>query len=75
MDYYNNARLECVKGCNYVGVHFSSSLSMLKIAENMSCKAKHVIVSMLSSLYDYMPMPYDCYFKIVDAKVIPFLLY
>jgi len=73
--YYNNALLECVQGFNYVGVHFSSSLSMFKMAENMSCKAKRVIISMLSSLYDYMPMPYHCYFKIVDAKVMPILLY
>ena len=45
------------------------------MADNMSCEAKRVIVSMLSSLYDCMPMPYDCYLKIVDAKVMPILFY
>jgi hypothetical protein len=36
--YLNNLLLECVQGFNYVGVHFSSSLSMFKMAEK-----KHIL--------------------------------
>jgi len=73
--YYADEKLECINGFTYVGVYFSSTLSMYKMSENMAVKAKRVIVSLISSLYEYMPMQYNCYFKLIDAKVMPILFY
>ena len=73
--YYADEKLECVNGFNYVGVYFSSTMSMYKMSENMAIKAKRVIVSLISSLYEYMPMEYNCYFKLIDAKVMPIILF
>ena len=54
---------------------FTSSLSLYKMAEAMSSKAKRVLVSLLSSLHNYMPLSYETYFKIFDTKITSILLY
>jgi hypothetical protein len=72
---YNNELLEAVPGFSYVGVYFTSKLSFYKMSEHMACKAKKVLVALLSSLNHLMPMSRKIYFKLFDAKIAPILLY
>ena len=47
--YYNGHILETVNGFSYVGVHFTSNLSMYKMAESASTKAKRVLAYLFNS--------------------------
>ena len=73
--YYNNIAIDIVSNFTYVGVNFTSRLSFYKMAEAMSCKAKRVLVSLLSSLYCYSPLPYKTFFTIFDSKISSVLMY
>jgi len=72
---YNYRTIECVNSFTYVGIYLSSTLSMYKTVDSMAIKCKKVLMSLLNSLYEYMPFSNECYFKIFDAKVTPILLY
>ena len=73
--YFNNSLFEVVNSFTYVGVNFTSTMSLYKMAEAMSYKAKRILVSLLSSLYNYLPLSYQSYFKIFDTKISSVLLY
>ena len=59
---YKNERLEVVNCFTYVGVYFTPRMSLYKMAEAMAMKSKIILVSLLTYLYDYMPMSYSTYF-------------
>jgi predicted DNA-binding protein YlxM (UPF0122 family) len=42
--HYSGRNIEVVKEFDYVGVHFTSQLSMYELAEHMSVKAKRVFL-------------------------------
>ena len=70
--FYEGERVEVVNGFSYVGLFFSSKLSMYKMSECMANKAKRVTVSLLSSLNHLMPMSKTAFFKLFDAKIAPY---
>ena len=41
----------------------------------MAIKGKRVLISLLNSIYDLMPLQKNCFFKLIDAKIVPILLY
>ena len=72
---YANNKLVVDNGFDYVGIHFSSTLSLYKMAEHMSIKAKRVLLHVLSSFKNYSYVPYKTFFKVFDAKIMPIMLY
>ena len=73
--YYNGTLLETVNSFTYVGLCFSMKLSFNRMCSELSNKGKHVLVSLLSSLYDYGQLPKHIFFKLFDTKVLPVLIY
>lgn len=53
---YNGYNVQTVNGFSYVGLFYSSKLSIYKMAEHSAIKAKRVLISLLSSLKHLMPM-------------------
>ena len=73
--YYDNLPLHTVNNFSYVGVNFTTKMSLYKMAEAMSLKAKRVLISLLSSQYKYMPMSHKTFFKLFDTRIASILLY
>ena len=72
---YGGEKLDIVPSFSYVGVTFTSGLSLNSMASEMAIKAKKALLSILSSLYEYGQLPYSVYFKLFDTKIQPILLY
>ena len=70
---YKNNVLQTVCGFDYVGIHFTNRLSLYKMSESISVKAKKVLLYVLNSLKTYKCLPYDVFFKIFDTKISPIL--
>ena len=73
--YYDGQLLEVVNCFTYVGLTFTLQLSFHRMCSDLSKKGKRVLVSLLSSLYDYGQMPKHVFFKLFDTEVLPVLLY
>ena len=50
-------------------------LSFNRMAIDQATKAKRVLISLLNSLYNLGQLPTDVFFKLVDRKISPVLLY
>ena len=72
---YNSSRLDIVNGFTYVGIHFSNRLSMYKMAETMSTKAKKVLICILTSFQHVSCVPFKTFFKIFYSKIASVMLY
>lgn len=72
---YNNAKLESVSGFTYVGMYFSSTLSLYKMAEENAIKAKKALIVLLISILPLASLNSDSFFKIFDTKISPIMLY
>ena len=59
----------------YVGLAFTMQLSYQRMCSDLAKKDKRVLVSLISSLYDYGQMPKHVFFKLFDTKVVPILVY
>lgn len=68
-------KLDVVSSFTYVGVTFTSGLSLNEMASDMAIKAKKALLSILSSLYEYGQLSYDVYFKLIDTKILPIIMY
>jgi len=49
----NKCNIQVVNGFSYVGVFFTNKLSMHKMADSMTVKAKKVLNNVLNSLQQY----------------------
>jgi len=71
---YAKEPLEVANGLTYVGVCFTSQLSMHKMAEAVSMKAKTALLISLNVLYQFKCLPFRTFFKIFDTKIASILL-
>ena len=67
--------LEVVNGFHYVGILFTTQMSLNRMANDLSVKGKKALISVLSSLYSYGNLSKTTFFKLFDVKIVPFLLY
>ena len=72
---YDGANIEVVQSFTYVGVTFTSRLSLNEMAKDLALKGKRALLAILSSMYKYGQLPHHVYFKIFDTKISPILLY
>jgi hypothetical protein len=73
--YYNGNVIEIVNGFTYVGIYFSNRLSLFKMADVMSVKAKKVLLYLIHSFKHLPCLPYKMFFKVFDAKISSIMLY
>ena len=73
--FYNNSQIETVNGFSNVGVFFSHQMSMFKMAESISVKAKKVLNHLFNCLHSLPCITYKTVFKIFDLKMSSILLY
>ena len=50
-------------------------LSLNRTCSDLAKKGKRVLVTLLSSLYEYGKMPKHVFFTLFDMKVVPILIY
>ena len=60
---------------SYVGITLTQQLSFNKMAFEQALKAKRVLISVISQLYEYGQLPQNIFFNIFDTKISPILLY
>jgi len=58
---YANEPLKVVDGFTYVGVYFTSQLSMHNMAEAISTKAKTALLILLNVLYKFKCIPFKTF--------------
>ena len=73
--FYNGSQLDCVSGFSYVGVYFTQTLSMYKMAEQNALKGRKVLNILLKNLLTLPNLSSKTFFKIFDTKVSPILFY
>ena len=71
----NNCNIEIVNDFSYVGVFFNNRLSLHKMADSMTVKAKKVLYHLFNSLQQYTCLPYITFFKLFDSKIAPIMWY
>lgn len=72
---YKGTPLEVVNGFQYVGLLFTTQMSLNRMANDLALKGKKVLISVLSSLYRYGNLSKTTFFKIFDVKIAPILFY
>jgi hypothetical protein len=73
--FFDNQILEVVSNFSYVGITLTQPLSLNRMASEQAYKAKRVLISILSQLYDYGQLSPKVFFNIFDTKISPILLY
>ena len=72
---FNNCKIEVINGFTYVGLLFTNILSMYQITDAMSGKAKKALNCLLHSLHQFPCLSYSTFFKLIDSKIAPIMLY
>ena len=73
--FYNGKDIEVVQNFSYVGINFSNRLSMYKMAEAASIKAKKVLMYLFSTFNKMLYIPVNTFFKVFDTRICPVMLY
>ena len=60
---YDGRYLEIVDSFTYVGVTFTSALSLNVMAKDQAVKAKRALLIILNSMYKYDQLPYNVFFQ------------
>ena len=61
--FYKGNRLEVVNGFTYVGLFFTTQMSLHKMVAELSVKGKRILISILSSLHTYGVLSKECFFQ------------
>jgi hypothetical protein len=72
---FDDDGLETVLTFSYAGNTFTSKLTFPYLAQDQSIKAKRVLISILSKLYEYGKLPKHVFFDIFGTKICLILLY
>jgi len=72
---YGNELLEVVNSYKYLGLHFTTKLSLTKAVSELAVKAKIRTSQVLRCLFRLGDVPRHVFFKIFDAQIMPVLLY
>ena len=72
---YGGVELEVVPCFTYVGLNFTLQLSLTQMASEQAVKAKRILISILSKLYNDGQLSREVFFKIFDTKISPILMY
>jgi len=72
---YEGNELLIEQSFTYVGITFSSALSLNRMAEDNCVKGKRALNSILASMCNFGQLPNTVFFKLFDTKVFPILLY
>lgn len=73
--WYGGEQIETVNSYKYLGLKFTSRLSMLSLVDELATKAKIRTCQILRCLYKLGNVQADVFFKIFDAQVLPVLMY
>lgn len=72
---YGNERIEVVNSYKYLGLHFTTKLSLTKAIGELAVKAKVRTMQILRCLFRLGDVPSSIFFKIFDAQILPVLMY
>jgi hypothetical protein len=72
---YGNDKLLVVSEYNYLGILFSSRLSLTQSCNQLAIKGKRALMEVLRTMSVYGNIPHHIYFKIFDTQIKPILLY
>lgn len=72
---YGNEKIEVVNGYKYLGLHFTTKMSLVKMVGELASKAKSKTSHLLKCLWKLGQIPSELFFKMYDAQVLPVLMY
>ena len=64
-----------LNGFHYVGLLFTTQMSLNRMANDLAVKDKKALISVISSLYCYGNLSKTSFFKLFDVKSALILLY
>jgi hypothetical protein len=73
--YYGDEQVTAVNCYKYLGIHFTSRLSLNQSVKELAIKAKAKTSQLFRCLWKLGQIPRDVFFKIYDAQIVPILLY
>lgn len=73
--WYGDQKIDVVNSYKYLGLHFSTKLSLTQSVAELAAKAKIRTVRILRCLWKLGAVDCKVFFKIYDAQVLPVLLY
>jgi len=73
--WYGDKQIEVVNNYKYLGLCFSTKLSLTQAISELATKAKQRTVQILKCLWKLGTIDFDVFFKIYDAQVIPVIMY
>jgi Reverse transcriptase (RNA-dependent DNA polymerase) len=72
---YGNELIEVVNSYKYLGLHFTTKLSLSNAVSELAVKAKVRTMQILRCLFRLGDIRSNIFFKIFDAQVVPVMLY
>eukprot|EP00916_Digyalum_oweni_P000498 GHVL01000911.1.p1 GENE.GHVL01000911.1~~GHVL01000911.1.p1 ORF type:complete len:163 (+),score=0.01 GHVL01000911.1:326-814(+) len=72
---YGNEDIEVVNSYKYLGLNFTTKLSLTQMVSDLASKAKIRTGQILRCLWRLGNIPRSVFFKIYDAQVLPILMY
>ena len=72
---YGDTPIEVVNSYKYLGMHFTTKLSLNLAVSELASKAKLRTIQILRCLFKLGNVQRDIFFKIYDAQVLPMLMY
>ena len=72
---FNGTNVEVVNCFTYLGLSLSMKLSFNRMADELAMQGKHVLISLLHSLYNLGQMAKSVCFTLFDRNIAPVLLY
>ena len=72
---YGNEVIEVVNCFKYLGLHFTTKLSLTQTVNELATKAKARIAQVLKCLWRLGSVHSEVFFKICDAQILPVLMY
>lgn len=72
---YGNETIEVVNSYKYLGLHFTTKLSLTQAVSELATKAKIRTSRILRCLFRLGDVQRNVFFKIFDAQVMPILMY
>ena len=72
---YGKEKLNVISQYSYLGILFTSHLSLSQLTSYLAIKGKRALMEVLRTMFRFETFTYDVFFKVFDAQILPILLY
>jgi hypothetical protein len=73
--FYGRERISVVGAYKYLGIYFTTKISFTHACQDLVCKAKRAVLSILRSMYKFQNDSVEVFFRLFDKQVEPIVQY